>query len=461
MPTAAGKSRPKTSGKLWNDTIHHYLLELGFRRIQLDPCLYFRWREGKLTVLGLYVDDVVVVSQRENDSDWTMQKLVDQFHIKDMGPAKKYLGINIEQSDRGIYLHQATNIDGLLAKCGIENSRPVTTPMESTRELNEEDSEPFDDTSSMWETIRSLLWISNCTRPDITMPVNYLARFVARPTAAHWTAVKCILRYLRGSRELKLYFPRPQAPRYTIEAAIFSDADWAGDKDTKSTSGGLLTINAMPIAWHSKKQSTVALSTAEAEYIAGATAVQDCLWVKQLLDELDLRGKDDNIDLYIDNQSAIKNMENDVTTARMKHINIKFQFIRDTIRKKQITVTYCPTTVMKADIFTKPLGKTLHERNLQRHNVFVRPAHKSVRKKSTATMRCRSALLLPATVLLSSVNGHATAIADMVTPNVPSVGTPNPRAAENAENAEDCQPGGRRRSQSFGDLGQGGIENGR
>ncbi|KAE9052590.1 Retrovirus-related Pol polyprotein from transposon TNT 1-94 [Phytophthora rubi] len=354
----------KQSGKLWNDTIHRYLLELGFSRSQLDPCLYFRWHEDKLTVLGLYVDDVVVVSQRESDSDWTMRKLADQFQIKDLGPAKKCLGINIEQSDRGIYLHQTANIDGLLTKCGMENGRPVTTPMESTRDLHGEDSEPFYDTSIMRETIGSLLWISNCTRPDITMPVNYLARFVSTPTSTHWTAVKCILRYLRGSRELKLHFPRPQAPRHTIEAAIFSDADWAGGKDAKSTSGGLLTINAMPISWYSKKQSTVALSTAEAEYIAGATTVQVCLWVKQLLTELQLHGKDDNIDLYVDNQSAIKNMENDVTTSRMKHINIKFHFIRDAIRKKEVKVTYCPTTEMKADIFTKPLGTTLHGRNM-------------------------------------------------------------------------------------------------
>ncbi|KAF4144759.1 putative polyprotein [Phytophthora infestans] len=208
----------------------------------------------------------------------------------------------------------------------------------------------------MRETIGSLLWISTCTRPDITMAVNYLARFVAAPTTTHWTAVKRILRYLKGTRELKLEFLRPQAPQHRIGVAIYSDADWAGDKDAKSTSGGLLTINDMLISWYSKKQSTVALSTAEAEYIAAATTVQDCLWVKQLIDELKRRVKGDNVILHVDNQSAIKNMENDVTTARMKHINIKFHFIRDAIRNEGISIRYCPTTEMKADILTKPLG---------------------------------------------------------------------------------------------------------
>ncbi|GMF28873.1 unnamed protein product [Phytophthora fragariaefolia] len=120
----------------------------------------------------------------------------------------------------------------------------------------------------------------------------------------------------------------------------------------------------MLISWYSKQQSTVALSTAEAEYIAGATAVHDCLWVKQLINELGLHNKDGAVILHIDNQSAIKSMENDVTTARMKHINIKFHCIRDAIRKEGIQIRYRPTTEMKTDILTKPLGGILDKRNI-------------------------------------------------------------------------------------------------
>ncbi|POM67806.1 LOW QUALITY PROTEIN: Integrase catalytic core protein [Phytophthora palmivora] len=352
----------KQSGKLWNDEIHNYLLELGFIRSKLDPCLYFRRSDGKLTVLGLYVDDVVVSAQLRHrlDNEDARQQ------IKDMGEAKKCLGICIEQTDSGIYLQQTANIDQLLAKLGMENCRPVTTPMESTRALQATDSKPFFSTDVMRETIGSLLWLSTCTRPDITMAVNYLARFVSSPTTAHWTAVKRVLRYLQGSP----FITTPSGTTTNAKASIFSDADWAGDKEAKSTSGGLLVLNDMPIAWYSKKQFTVALSTAEAEYIAGATAVQDCLWVKQLLDELDL-SKNDNVILHIDNQSAIKNMENDVTTARMKHINIKFHFIRDAVHSKDVEVRYCPTTEMKADILTKPLGATLHGRNVAMLKLFA------------------------------------------------------------------------------------------
>ncbi|GMG15655.1 unnamed protein product [Phytophthora fragariaefolia] len=133
--------------------MHKFLLEIGFARSKLDPCLYFRRSDGKLTVLGLYVDDIVVVSQRESDSDWVMQKLAEQFEIKDMGPAKKCLGINIDQTETDIYLHQTAKIDSLLVKLGMENCRPVPTPMESTRGLHSEDAGPFPDTDTMRETI--------------------------------------------------------------------------------------------------------------------------------------------------------------------------------------------------------------------------------------------------------------------------------------------------------------------
>ncbi|OWZ19052.1 Yokozuna [Phytophthora megakarya] len=276
----------KQGGKLWNDTIHNYLLKLGFMRSRLDPCLYLRRQNDKRTVLGLYVDDVVIVSQRESDSDWMMNKLTERFQIKDMGLTTKWLGIHIEKCEDAIYLHQRTNIDALISELDMENCRSVAIPMESTRNLHNEGSERLFETNTKREAISSLLWLSICTRPDITMPANCLAQFVASRSTANWTAMKRVLSYLHGSRDLNLANMRKQAPQREVKLAIYSDADWAGDKDAKSTSGDLLTKNGKPIAWYSKKQSTVGLSTAEAEYIAGATAVQDCLWGKQLSAEL-------------------------------------------------------------------------------------------------------------------------------------------------------------------------------
>ncbi|KAE9005172.1 hypothetical protein PR003_g18412 [Phytophthora rubi] len=118
----------------------------------------------------------------------------------------------------------------------------------------------------------------------------------------------------------------------------------------------------MPVAWYAKKQPTVALSTAEAEYIAGSIAVKECLWVRQLLQELMLISPDEPICLQIDNQSAIKTMENEITSDRMKHVNIRFHFIRDTIKRGDVALNYCSTESMKADILTKPLNTIIHQR---------------------------------------------------------------------------------------------------
>ncbi|POM72490.1 hypothetical protein PHPALM_10785 [Phytophthora palmivora] len=136
-----------------------------------------------------------------------------------------------------------------------------------------------------------------------------------------------------------LFFQFDTGVTTKFEVAIFADADWAGDtRDAKSVSGAVVMINGIPIEWHSKKQSSVALSTMEAEYVAAAVAVKDCIW------------------------SAIKVMENEMATQRSKHINIRFHFIRDTIAKGDVVVKYCPTQEQLADIFTKPLQRVLFER---------------------------------------------------------------------------------------------------
>ncbi|GMF11639.1 unnamed protein product [Phytophthora lilii] len=163
------------------------------------------------------------------------------------------------------------------------------------------------DTQLMRETTGSLLWLSNCTRPDITMAVNYLARFITQPTIGHWRAVKHLLRYLKGTPTTGIYFQHGHQTHTSVKPVMYLDADWAGDQeDAKSTFGGVLTINGAPITWYSKKQSTVALSTAEAEYIAAGTAVRDCLWIQQLLNGLRLHPESSPVYLHVDNQSAIK-----------------------------------------------------------------------------------------------------------------------------------------------------------
>lgn len=173
------------------------------------------------------------------------------------------------------------------------------------------------------------------------------------PTQADWEAVKKLVRYLKKTRNKKLMFTSND--KLTLSA--YTDADWAGCKtDCKSTSGFICLLGDSIISWSSKKQLTVSLSSTEAEYIAAAHCCQEILWISQLLEDCCIT-IDKPIKLYEDNQSCIKMSSNEKFSARSKHINIKYHFLKDLINEKFIEMVYCPTDLMLADLLTKPLPK--------------------------------------------------------------------------------------------------------
>ena len=184
------------------------------------------------------------------------------------------------------------------------------------------------------------MYLSSATRPDITFVVNNVAKFTANPTKENWTAVKQILLYLKETANYGLLYLENASP----DCVGFSDEDWAGDlKNRKSTTSGYtFQMSRATVSWRSKKQTCVALSTAEAEYIALSTATQEALWMRKLLTNLSLNvGKP--ITFYKDNQSAIAMSKNPQFHGRSKHIDIKYHFVRDQVQKKAVTVLYCPT----------------------------------------------------------------------------------------------------------------------
>ena len=207
--------------------------------------------------------------------------------------------------------------------------------------------------------VGSLLYLSTRTRPDIAYAVGNSARYCSEPTNSHWCAVKRILRYLRGTTDLGLLY-RPDNPNL----CGYSDADWAGDiNDRKSTSGYVFIMSGSAISWRSKKQSSVALSTAEAEYIALSSATQEVMWLRQLMSSLLKDYKlSESTTIYEDNQSAICIAKSQQQHGRSKHIDIKFHFTREQVELKNIQLVYCKSRDMIADVFTKPLSGPLFKR---------------------------------------------------------------------------------------------------
>lgn len=194
--------------------------------------------------------------------------------------------------------------------------------------------------------VGGLLYIAMATRPDIAYAVGVVSRYSSKPTEAHLTAIKRILRYLKGTINLALkYSDEPDS------LIGYSDADWAGNLD--STTGNLFLLGGGAVSWLSKKQPVVALSTSEAEYVALSSAAQEAVWLRRMLTELG--ASPECVILMEDNQSAIALAKNPVSHARTKHIDIRYHYVREVIQSGTVDVQYCPTAEMNADLLTTPL----------------------------------------------------------------------------------------------------------
>ena len=209
--------------------------------------------------------------------------------------------------------------------------------------------------------IGSLMYAMIATRPDICYAVGALARFSANPGRVHWIAAKRILRYLRGTMDLALTFTHPRGKPLVFYG--YSDSNWSGDPDTsRSTSGYVFMMGGAAIAWSSKLQGMVALSSTEAEYIGLTAAAQEIAWLRELMGEIGYKQSKPTL-LLADNQGSIALTKNPGYRSRTKHIARKFHYVREVVNeRKWAVVDYCPTEEMLADILTKALPREKHEK---------------------------------------------------------------------------------------------------
>ncbi|KAK2989631.1 hypothetical protein RJ640_002505 [Escallonia rubra] len=298
---------------------------------------------------------------QELPKDWTYKKdhpsdqilgnpSSGEFEMSMMGELTFFLVLQIKQSNDGIFVNQAKYTKELLKRFDMEASNAFDTPMSSSLKLDKDEKGKDVDIKRYRGMIGSLIYLT-ASRPDIMFSVCLCARFQACPKESHLIAVKRILRYLKGTHDLGLWFPRNTS---FFDLIGYSDADYAGCKtERKSTSGGCQFLGHSLVSWSSKKQNSVALSTTEAEYMAVGACCAQILWMKQTL--LDFGLKYDHIPILCDNTSAIDLTKNPIQHSRTKHIEIKHHFIRDHVQKGDIVLDFVDTNHQLADIFTKPL----------------------------------------------------------------------------------------------------------
>jgi len=238
----------------------------------------------------------------------------------------------------------------MIKKFGLVSSKPLNTPMSTTDKLITDENGKSVDSKKYRGMIGSLLYIT-ASRPDIMFSVRKCVRFQADPKESHLTAVKRIFRYLKGTTELVLWYPKDQP----FNLVCFSDSDYAGHHiDRKSTSGTCQFLGGCLLSWFSKKQNSVSISTTEAEYVAAARCCAQILWMKQTFADYNL--KFDCVSILCDNTSTINLSKNYVLHARSKHIDIRHHFLRDHVNNGSIKLEHIDTELNIADIFTKPLS---------------------------------------------------------------------------------------------------------
>ena len=348
----------KQAPKAWFSNINSFLLKLGFTSSKFDPCLYIRRTGDQLTIVVLYVDDLIIASTSSRFQAELQRQLSDNYKMHDLGPLQLYLGLEIRQEPNQISVRQSRYTQQLLDKFNMANCKAAPTPLVP---FDFDSTQVPDSSLPVRQAVGALLFLSGATRPDIAVAVNKLSQHVNTPTLQIWNGIKRVFRYLRGTLDYGLVYSR-SSDQKVPQLITYSDATWAEDKaDRKSTSGQVHLLCGAPISWLSKKQATVALSTAEAEFIALAASVQEVIFLRNLLAELGYPQSPTVV--YEDNQATIfslKNLGSDHN--RTKHIDLRYFFLREKVADGLVIIKYVSTDNNVADALTKPLSPALFER---------------------------------------------------------------------------------------------------
>ena len=345
----------KQAPRAWYDRLTKYLIEKGFNRGGVDKTLFTKKTTKDIIIAQIYVDDIVFGSTSDNRIAEFISDMKNEFEMSGGGELTYFLGLQVKQNEKGIFLCQSKYADNLVKKFGLSESKEKRTPMSTTLKLSKNDKGKSVCPSLYRSMIGSLLYLT-ASRPDLCLSVGVCARYQANPLEPHLLAVKRILRYVKGTPHLGLWYSKDT--NHFLSG--YCDADWAGNiDDRKSTSGGCFYFGNNLVSWFSKKQNCISLSTAEAEYVAAGSGCTQLIWMKQMLTDYNV--KQEILTLFCDNKSAIDLAKNPVQHSRTKHIDLRHHFIRELVEEKSLILEHVSTERQLADIFTKPLDTNKFE----------------------------------------------------------------------------------------------------
>jgi transposase InsO family protein len=358
----------KQASRQWYFKFHQVIISFGFEMNLVDDCIYHKFCGSKYIFLVLYVDDILLASSDMGLLHETKKFLAKNFEMKDLGEASFVLGIQIHRDrSRGILgLSQKSYIEKVLKRYGMQDCKPGDTPVAKGDKfsLNQCPKNDFEKREihkiPYASVVGSLMYAQVCTRPDIAYITGILGRYLSNPGIDHWKAAKRVLRYLQRTKDYMLTY-RSLA---NLEIIGYSDSDFAGCQDSmKSTSGYIYMLAGGAVSWKSAKQSLIASSTMAAEFIACYEASNHGVWLQNFV--TGLRIVDDierPLKLFCDNKSAVLYSNNNRSSSKSKHIDIKFLVVKERVQSGQLSIEHIGTNSMVADPLTKGLPpKMFHE----------------------------------------------------------------------------------------------------
>ncbi|GJT34377.1 retrotransposon protein, putative, ty1-copia subclass [Tanacetum coccineum] len=367
----------KQSPRQWYRRFDEYMLSNGFKRSSYDSCVYYRsYAPGEYIYLLLYVDDMLIACKSKAEIGSTKSLLKKEFDMKELGEAKKILGMEIvrDRSRKILRVSQSGYVSKILNNFRIDNGKSVKMPLGGHFKLSLKDCPVKDcDVERMSKVpyanaVGSLMYLMVCTRPDIAYAVSVVSRYLANPGKNHWEAVKWILKYLRGTANVGLVYGTNRGNH--VDVTGFVDSDYAKDPDKgRSITGYAFLVQGCVVSWKATLQHVVALSTTEAEYMALTEAVKEAIWLRGLLEELGVELN--TVAVNCDNQGAIHLSRNHVFHERTKHINVRYHFIREVLEAKTVKVLKVGTEHNAADALTKVVPGLKLQHCLELLNVGV------------------------------------------------------------------------------------------
>ena len=397
----------KQAPRVWHKTIDPFLKSLGFQPLAADPRLYYRWVDGVLSLISLYVDDLGIASDSPSGIAGIRSSLMAKFKMTDEGDIHDVLGMQItrDRANKTISVSSPSKIAEILKDFNMATCFPSSTPIDhvaiSASDCPEVGSKAWHKMQKVpyRECVGRLTHLMRTTRPDLAFSVSVVNRYLHNPGPRHWQAVQRILRYLKGTSTLALRIApddfssmvtacdrSPKFPKDPLPLTGNTDADWGGHSDSsKSTSGYAFFLGSGLVSWSSKVQPP---SSTHAEYIAAYHATSECMWARSFLGELGLLNLGLPTTLYCDNEAAIKIANYHMVTPRSKHFDTKLHCVREKVAEGQLALSFCPGKANVADIFTKPLSATKFisfrtELGLQESPVHVNPIGQDPKSQAT------------------------------------------------------------------------------